>query len=501
VKRDLERDPHPPAESITSAFGATFAAAPCAAVLTDAGGRLVWMNEASCSLFGGTEETLVGAAFETLVHPQDRHDEGERVRGLIAAEQHSYRCRQRLLGPDGHWFEADVAVWRLTGGSRLLRLDPADLVGHGPLLARLIQPSAAGGDEITTSEAATHAILADVPEGVAITDASGAVAVINPALEAMTGLSVDDVRGRPVAEAVPILDATCRALAGAEHFLTRAFEAGQTVTNLGHALTVRAPDGSRIPVAVTAAPVYDAAGTLLGGVQIIRDVSQERAADELRSTLVSTVSHELRTPLAIIVGYCEILMTRKLDDARAREALERINSSAKRLSRLIEDLILVSRIETGRTVVRPRAMDVRTAVDEVVASVGEERSFVLEMTEGLPPVMADPDMLAHILTNLLSNAVKYSEEVVTVSAWQAGDLVTISVADRGVGVSESEMEHMFGRFFRSERPEVRRVEGTGLGLFITKSLVELLGGRIGVESALGEGTTVRFTLPAAPATA
>jgi signal transduction histidine kinase len=126
---------------------------------------------------------------------------------------------------------------------------------------------------------------------------------------------------------------------------------------------------------------------------------------------------------------------------------------------------------------------------------------VVGIPKDLPPVLADRDMLVQILTNLVTNAVKYSDSEVTVTAAVDGDAISVAVADQGVGMSEHELSQLFGRFFRSEREEVRKVEGSGLGLFITKSLVDLLGGEIEVDSVLDEGTTFRVRLPRAPAEA
>jgi PAS domain S-box-containing protein len=354
-------------------------------------------------------------------------------------------------------------------------------------------------EAVESSEARKAAVLASIAEGVAITDPDGRVTLVNPALEAMAGVSLAEAAGRPVSDVFPIFDARSRPMCGAEDFVLRAIRTREVVTNHGYSHTLGTSDGSRIPVSVTAAPVMDESGTLLGGVQTLRDVSRERDVDRLKSTLVSTVSHEFRTPLAIIVGYSEILLTRNVDDAKRREALERINSSAKRLSRLIDSLLSLSRIESGRIVVRPQPLDLVKVVDEVVTPIARERVVVVGIPKDLPPVLADRDMLVQILTNLVSNAVKYSDAEVTVTASAEDDAIAVTVTDRGLGMTEEELSRLFARFFRSDREEIRNVEGSGLGLFITKNLVELLGGEIEVDSELGKGTEFRVRLPRAPA--
>jgi PAS domain S-box-containing protein len=611
--RQPEIEQEPP---LAALVGAALGPAPVSALVADARGGIVSANPSACALLGRVEETLLGSAYDNLVHPLDREAEAEQTRQLLEGARSSYRSRRRITGGDGRWVDAQVVAWLVgeppeqeiarliepygeppedvgslalqlilddldegvvvadTNG-RLVLFNPKaeDILGMGPVgsgpegwpsrfvcflpdavtpypledlpLARALRGEPVDEAEIfirnprrpdglwlittarpirdqagqlrgavvvfrdlterrraveamESSEARKAAVLASIAEGVAITDPAGLVTLVNPALAAMAGVSLDEVRGRPVSEAFPIFDAKCRPMCGAEDFLTRAIQTRQVVTNHGYAHTLRTSGGSRIPVALTAAPVLDESGTLLGGVQTIRDVSHGDV-DQLNSTLVSTVSHELRTPLAIIVGYSEILLNREVDEAKRREGLERINGSAKRLSRLIDSLLSVSKIESGRLVVRPKPLDLATVVEEVVTPIARQRDVVVGIPNDLPPVLADRDMLVQILTNLVTNAVKYSESEVTVTATADGEAISVTVADQGVGMSEPELLQLFGRFFRSERAEVRKVEGNGLGLFITKNLVELLGGEIRVDSVLDEGTRFQIRLPQAPA--
>jgi signal transduction histidine kinase len=221
--------------------------------------------------------------------------------------------------------------------------------------------------------------------------------------------------------------------------------------------------------------------------------------DQLKSSLISTVSHELRTPLTMIQGFSELLLTREVDEKNAKEALEQINFSAGRLGRLIEDLLSVSRIESGRLEVRLGPVDLSQAVEEVSVLFDRDREVRIQTDDDLPPVMADGDLLIRILTNLLSNAVKYSprESLVSVTVRRIGASVEVCVSDQGIGMTNAETARLFDKFFRADRPEVRTVGGTGLGLYITRNLVELQGGQIWAESELGRGTTFRFTLPLA----
>jgi signal transduction histidine kinase len=255
---------------------------------------------------------------------------------------------------------------------------------------------------------------------------------------------------------------------------------------------------------MTAAPLL-VRGELTGAVVVLRDVSREREVDQLKSSLVSTVSHELRTPLTMIQGFSELLLDRDdLGTTRSREALQQVNASALRLGRLIDDLLSVSRIDSGKLTVEFAPVDVLGVVSEVVATfeAQTDRRFVTNLAPGLPRVMADRDKMVQVLTNLVSNAVKYSfspapiEIVVTA----AGNHAEVAVVDRGIGISEAERSQIFEKFTRADRPEVRNVGGTGLGLYITQSLIQLQNGQLWVRSEPGEGSTFAFSLPFAQGT-
>jgi signal transduction histidine kinase len=224
-----------------------------------------------------------------------------------------------------------------------------------------------------------------------------------------------------------------------------------------------------------------------------------RVRTETLEQHVSTVSHELHTPLTMIQGFSELLLTRTLTQEKSLEALRQINSAATRLSRLIDDLLSVSRLESGRLTVRTAPVSVPEVVQEVVGGFPTERDIEVDLEPGLPPLMADRDMLVQILTNLLSNALKYSppHTAVSVQARRNYETIELAVKDLGIGMTEDESGRIFGKFFRADRDEVREAGGTGLGLYITKQLAERQGGRITVRSEPGLGSTFLCALPAA----
>jgi signal transduction histidine kinase len=230
-----------------------------------------------------------------------------------------------------------------------------------------------------------------------------------------------------------------------------------------------------------------------------------RMVDQLTTEFVSIVSHELRTPLTALVGFSELLLTSRGDEADQREWVENMHLAAKRLTKLVEDLLDVSRIEEGRVELDRQAVDVRTAVSAVLADFkihAPAHRFEERYRDPVPPLLVDPDKLIQVLTNLVSNAVKYSPSggPVTIAVEAPNGTVHLSVTDRGLGVPPAELVRIFERFHRIQDEARRRIPGTGLGLYITKRLVELQDGRIWAESnGPGTGTTFHVELPAATA--
>ena len=364
------------------------------------------------------------------------------------------------------------------------------------LLARLFGQLAKERDEAS-------AVLASVGEGVAIVDQSGKVIRTNPALERLSGHTSVSAKDLPWTEVFPFTDERLREVQWSESVVARAMSEHRVVASHGFSLTLLSVSGASIPVAVTAAPLMTEEGQVNGAVAVIRDMSHEHEVDELKSSLVSTVSHELRTPLTMIRGFSELLLSRNdLDATRSRKALEHISESSQRLGRLIEDLLSVSRIESGGLGTTLRSVELRAVVDEVLVSFisnGAERVAV-QLPDDLPAVLADPDQLYQVLSNLVSNALKYSAggSPVFVSASLGSGKIHVSVTDRGIGMTPTEIAQVFGKFARVDRPEVREVGGTGLGLYITKRLVEMMGGTIWVRSKAKEGSVFTFSVRIAP---
>ena len=217
------------------------------------------------------------------------------------------------------------------------------------------------------------------------------------------------------------------------------------------------------------------------------------------------VSHELRTPLTAIQGFTELLEEGTgIPDRERHECLALVKSNAGRLLALINDLLDLSRIEAGRIDLRCAAIDLGPLIEGVARSLrtlvgGKQQALTLELEDPLPAVRADADRVTQILTNLIANASTYTPAGgrIVVTARRVGDFARIEIRDTGVGLSTDQQAQLFTRFFRAHHGGPDRTGGTGLGLVIARSLVELHGGQIDVSSVPGQGSTFSFTLPVA----
>jgi signal transduction histidine kinase len=259
---------------------------------------------------------------------------------------------------------------------------------------------------------------------------------------------------------------------------------------------LRRRDGQEMTVAVSGlAGPYDE-DHILG--RVVVSFRPADPADTSGMEVVSTVSHELRSPLTSVKGYTSLLLSRwdRLGDDQKRSMLEQVHHDADRVTRLVNELLDISRLETGHLQLRFQTVALANIARSVVAKVALEYPELecgLDFAEGFPPVQADPDKVEQVLTNLVENAAKYANlKGMMVSGTVGEDAVAVAVADTGEGIPDGDLPHVFTKFYRRDEG---RPSGSGLGLWISRGLVEAHGGRLEADSVVGEGSVFRFTLP------
>jgi two-component system, OmpR family, phosphate regulon sensor histidine kinase PhoR len=347
--------------------------------------------------------------------------------------------------------------------------------------------------DLEGERAKVAAILDSMVEGVIAIDQRGRIVLMNHAARWIFDLGRMPVEGRRLLEIVrhkEILDLVAGGKGlDVEGSRRREIELGPPVDRI---LDARASAMALVP---------SGQGTLL----VLHDVTELRRLERVRTEFVANVSHELRTPLTSIRGYLETLLDGALEEpANARRFLEIAHTHAERLGRLVDDLLQLSDIETGKLVLKPAPLRLHEVAADVIAffekQAGQKSLSLLNNVPLEVRVQADWDRLTQILLNLLDNAVKYTLEKgeITLGAKPAAhEFVHVWVADTGIGIPSTDLPRITERFYRVDKARSRELGGTGLGLAIVKHLVQAHGGELWLESELGKGTTVNFSLPEA----
>lgn len=362
-------------------------------------------------------------------------------------------------------------------------------------------------EQATSEKRRLDAILEASADGIMILDSSFRVTRFNQALARQSGWTASQAIGRPHDEVIVLRNKR------AGMTLAEAAAGGwPLVSRSGADLMVSGPlyvegelqrrDGSRLSVGITYAPLFDREGRLANLIANVRDITRFREADELKNTFISVVSHELKTPVALIKGYAGTLSR---EDARwdphvIRESASIIEEEADRLTGLIDNLLDASRLQAGglKLNLSDVAIDaIATRLLELFRTQTTRHQLVADFPPSFPIIHADSARIEQLLSNLISNAIKYSPNggTIRVSGRALPDTVEIRVSDEGIGIPIEEQSHIFERFYRVDDALSRRAQGSGLGLFIAKAIVEAHGGRIEVHSTPGRGTTFTMTLP------
>jgi len=340
---------------------------------------------------------------------------------------------------------------------------------------------------ISSREGQLDTILSSMDDGVVAVNMRREVILANRAAADLFDLP-PDVIGQNIFEATRHEELT--------RILEKTMDSRETFTS-----EVRARPGSEQTIAITSSPLQDQKGKIQGAVAVMRDVTSLRHLEQMRQEFVSNVSHELRTPLTSIKGFVETLLNGHLEDKQLLERfLNIIAAETDRMIALINDLLDLSRIESGKLKINRAAVDMKKVFDDTVLllqSRAEEKR--IELTNNIyDPVIVEGDekLLRQVALNLVDNGVKYTPEGgrVWIEAEQGLDYVEFIVADTGVGIASEHLDRIFERFYRVDKGRSRQTGGTGLGLAIVKHIIDRHKGTIAVESRVGKGTKIRITL-------
>ena len=335
--------------------------------------------------------------------------------------------------------------------------------------------------------------FASMTEGILILDTGDKIEVINPSLDNLLASQYGNIKGKTLMEAFRNVE------------LQKAFlQFKATKQSVAQEITLGNIEPVILNISISA---VEGSAVEEKTMIVFHDITRLKKLERVRTDFVANVTHEIRTPLTSILGYLETIKDGAIENKeKARQFIEIIIKHAQRLNRLVEDLLTISKIELGEINFRFEQLSLRDVVTNVISLI--EPQAVLKkikidnrITDKLPPVTADKDRLIQVFVNILDNAVKFTQdagEIIIEATEYAGDSISVSITDTGIGIPESEVARLGERFYRVDKTRSRDLGGTGLGLSIVKHLMIAHGGRLEISSRLGRGTKVSLFFPLKP---
>jgi two-component system phosphate regulon sensor histidine kinase PhoR len=351
--------------------------------------------------------------------------------------------------------------------------------------------------ELQESRGRLDAVIDSMQDGLLFYDHTGRVMRANAYMLSVFNVSAADLLGRTTAEVAQITGEPPLRLEHTGLVLASIDEPSDATI-----IEVEGPR-KRFIRRITS-PIIGDVESIGGLVVVYQDITDQKEVEQLKDDFLSIASHELKTPLTSIMGYTQLLARRLNDQSRklgSEDVIDVIEAQCRRMKRLVEDLLDVSRIERGTLQTSRGAVDLVALTRDVVESfrtANPQHKFRTRLPEGAINVWGDADRLQQVLTNLVSNAVKYSPDggVVEVRVNRNGETAAVAVRDWGIGIPADQQSRIFSRFYQAESAvRSRRFGGMGLGLFISKAIIDEMGGTISVDSTVGQGSTFSFTLP------
>lgn len=388
-------------------------------------------------------------------------------------------------------------------------------IGHGSKPEQQALISGALAENLKNEKNKSDVILHAIEDGVVFVDAKNTINLMNPAACTISGWGVDEVLGLDHHNVLQFIDEKGQQYPEANNPFTKVIATATTLRDNNAFL--RSRDNHQVPVSINVTPLIGTDGVLSGVVAVFRDVSRERTQEKQRADFISTASHEMRTPVAAIEGYLALALNDKVCtvDNKAHDFLEKAHSSTKHLGQLFQDLLTSAKAEDGRLSNHPAIVEMGDFVEHLAEDLrfsAEKKKLLVEYAIGTPSrpgdnamlrlvkplyyAHIDPDRMREVITNLFDNAVKYTESgKVTLGLTADDKTIQFHISDTGPGIPKDDISHLFQKFYRVDSSATRTIGGTGLGLFISRKIVELYNGQIWVESEIGKGSTFYINLP------
>ncbi|HEX6258297.1 MAG TPA: ATP-binding protein [Candidatus Saccharimonadales bacterium] len=343
-------------------------------------------------------------------------------------------------------------------------------------------------------------LLESIGEGMIALDTKGQIVLINNNAIDVLELEEKELAGEVVHKLFALESSEEKKLRPAERPEMKALHKGEPQNEV---CNFRSREGKKVVLNINASPVFSD-GNVEGAIVVIRDVTHEKEVDRMKTEFISLASHQLRTPLSAIRWFTEMLLSGDAGKLKSeqQEFAKNIYDSCERMIDLVGSLLNISRIESGRIIVDPKPTDLRELVGGIINDLKakteeKEQKMIISVHRDLPKINLDPHLIGQVYLNLLTNAIKYTQKggEIMVFISRKDDHIISQVTDNGYGIPKQEQKKVFQKFFRAENAVKVETDGTGLGLYLIKAIIESSGGEIWFESEVGVGTTFWFSIP------
>lgn len=370
--------------------------------------------------------------------------------------------------------------------------------------ASLIKPvvaTPAADSKLEQEKAKDEAIMSSIGEGIIAVGRDDNIFMVNKEAERLLGWKQEELQGKILGEVIPLESEDGEIIAMDKRPSHAVSATGQRVVVSSY--LYKKKDGTSFPVAITATPIV-LNDTVIGVVVVFRDITEEKKIDSMKTEFISLVSHQLRTPLSAMKWFLEMLLNGDAGELTKdqRSFIESVNESNERIVSLVSALLNITRVESGGMIISPVPTNMETFIKSIVTGLQtslncKRQKLELSVDKDLPEIAIDQRLISQVYNNLLTNAIKYSPFDTTISIFvgKENDKLVSKVSDAGFGIPVQDQSKIFKKFYRAENVTKRETDGTGLGLYLAKEILDITGGEIGFTSVENKGTTFWFRLP------
>lgn len=459
--------------------------------LTDQTGNITYVSPTFTKVLGYAPEEVIGKPGLELIHPEDVKRATDVASGIIGKPGQSVSIEIRCKHKDGSLRNIEIITTNLLDNPSVHAIVSNF---HDVTERTVIQ------ETLAKEKAEDEAILANIGDGLIVTDQAGKIELINYAAEHILGWNTNDLAGKALIDVFSLEDELLQPVQSENRPMVKTLSTGEKTSGTYY---YKRKDGTKFPAAITVTPLNNA-GKIVGAIEVLRDITREKELEKAKDEFISLASHELRTPMTAIKGLVSMITKGDYGEINQglKKPLENIYLSSERQIHLINDLLDVSRLQTGKINYKITNFALKPVLIEVVDSLQPlaKQSEISLVTKEIvdSTVQADIEWVKQVLNNLIGNALKFTTKgEITVSTRSEENFALVVVIDTGIGIEPADQDKLFERF-RQLNTMSKKMIGSGLGLYIAREVARKMGGDVRLEkSVIGEGSTFVFSIPQA----